>query len=150
MSGMADVAHKVRGILVRAAVVVPFVSAYLFTREGMTTQATLFSVIALFLVVALVFDSFREAERFRSAYREAQKQADEYKAQYEDKDKRLHQMTACYNYMIQKHEADRCGVEHEDYMKWSFGDVDAMTPEGRAIMEAHEAKRADEKKREQP
>ena len=61
------------------------------------------------------------------------------KTEYEDKDRHLHQMAACYNHMMEKHTAEKFGVSHEDYMKWSFGDVDEMTPEGRAIMEAHEA-----------
>ena len=47
--------------------------------------------------------------------------------------------------MMEKHTAEKFGVSHEDYMKWSFGAVDEMTPEGRAIMEAHEAKATREK-----
>jgi len=48
------------------------------------------------------------------------------------------QKNACYSFMLQDQEASQYGISHEDYMKWSFGDADAMTPDARAIMEAHE------------
>jgi hypothetical protein len=47
---------------------------------------------------------------------------------------------AFYSFMVQEQAATTFGVSHEDYMKWSFDAVNEMTPEGRAIMEAHEAK----------
>ena len=140
-----DRVDKVKRLLTKAAFIAPMVSVYLFSRGDMVEPGVYFSVVALALLSGLAIDSLRNVERLENACEEAQKQANMYKAQCEDKDKGLHQMRACYNFMMENHAAERFGVSHEDYMQWSFGAVDEMTPEGRAIMEAHEAKRAKEK-----